>query len=95
MRYMATYQTYAEGRAEQRSLRLRVRRYRRSLRACFDRLRRQRDRRKAAEAAVAEKDRALAAVRQELRTPLAPAEAEAVTRAANASRDLSPACARR
>ena len=72
MRYMATYQTYAEARAELRSLCLRVRRYRRSLRACLDRLRRERDRRKAAEAAVAENDQALAAVRQELRTRFAP-----------------------
>jgi hypothetical protein len=55
---MSTHQTYAQARAEQRSLRLRVRRYRRSLRACLDRLRRERDRRRAAEAAVAEKDRA-------------------------------------
>jgi hypothetical protein len=42
---MSTHQTYAQARAEQRSLRLRVPRYRRSLRACLDRLRRERDRR--------------------------------------------------
>ena len=80
MRYMATHQTYAEARAEQRSLRLRVRRYRRALRACLGRLRRERDGRKAAEAAVAKKDRALAAC-HELRTPPAPGDGGAATRA--------------
>jgi hypothetical protein len=81
MRYMATHQTYAEACAEQRSLRLRVRRYRRSLRACLDRLRRERRRRKAAEATVAEKDRALAAIGRDLRTPPGPADADVATRA--------------
>jgi signal transduction histidine kinase len=91
MRYMATHQTYAEALAEERRLRLRARRYRRSLRACLDRLRRERERRKAAEAAVAEKGRALAAIRHELRTPLTPGDAEA-PRALNAPPDRSPAC---
>jgi signal transduction histidine kinase len=68
MRYMALHGSFEQDKRAEAAARLR--RYRRRLRACEQRLRREQAARAAAENALVEKDRALAAVCHDLRTPL-------------------------
>ena len=71
MRYAALYGNFeCEQCDEVETLRRRVMRYRRALRRCARRLKRERDERIRAVAAGDQKDRALAGVCHDLRTPL-------------------------
>ena len=71
MKYMALYGRFeCEAAEELNHLRRRVQRYRAVLRRCAERSRREREMRVAAESAAREKDRTMAAVCHDLRTPL-------------------------
>jgi signal transduction histidine kinase len=71
MRYLAPYRNFGcEQRDTRKKIAHRFRRYRRVLRACEQQLQREQKARAHAESIAAEKDRALAAVCHDLRTPL-------------------------